>query len=260
MNTLRRAATAHPLTWFVIAAYAFSWWVIPFANAGILPYGPFVAAVLIIGLTKGRSGLRGLLRRMTSWQGGLIWLLIAPGLVVLYLALAFIANLLLGGSVSQTSHLASFGPTLLSLVLLGGLWEEPGWTGFALPLLQERNAGRPLGLLRASIITGLIRAGWHLPLMISGAIPWFDVLFFSMAFQFMISWLSNRTGGSVLIPMVFHLTSNVVAGGLVIPLFTGPDHDRYYVLLVALAWLPALLLNRPNKWSMGHLSPSPGAA
>jgi hypothetical protein len=61
--------------------------------------------------------------------GGWIWLLIAPGLVLLYLTLAFAANLLLGGSIAQTSHLRSFGPMFLNLLLLGGMWEEPGWTG-----------------------------------------------------------------------------------------------------------------------------------
>jgi len=83
----------------------------------------------------------------------------------------------------------SFAPTLLSLVLLGGMWEEPGWTGFALPVLQARHGSRPFGFLRASLVMGLIRAGWHLPLMLVGAIPWFDVLFFSMAVQFLVSWL-----------------------------------------------------------------------
>jgi hypothetical protein len=256
VNPLRRAVAAHPLTWFVIAAYTFSWWSIPFADGGILPQGPFIAAILVLALTKGRSGLKDLLRRITSWQGGLVWVVIAPGLVIMYLALAFGLNLLLGGSVSQTSHLAKFGPTLLSLVLLGGVWEEPGWTGFALPLLQARNGSRPFGLLRASLVMGLIRAGWHLPLMISGAIPWFDVLFFSMAFQFLVTWLFNRTGESVLIPMLFHLTSNVIGGGIMVPLFTGIDHDRYYILFVVIAWLPALLLNRPRRWSMGRLAPS----
>jgi membrane protease YdiL (CAAX protease family) len=256
MDAVRKAVSRHPLTWFVIAAYALSWWSIPFADGAILPYGPFIAAVLILAITKGRSGLAELLRRMTSWRGGWIWLLIAPSLVLLYLILAFAVNLLLGASISQTAHLSSFGPTFLTLLLLGGLWEEPGWTGFALPLLQERNASRPLGLLKASLIMGLIRAGWHLPLMISGAIPWFDVVFFSMAFQFLISWLFNRTGGSVLIPMLFHLTSNVVGGGIMVPLFSGPDYDRYYILFVVLAWLPALVLNRPRNWSMGRLESS----
>jgi hypothetical protein len=132
------------------------------------------------------------------------------------------------------------------------MWEEPGWTGFALPLLQDRNAARPYGLLKASLLMGAIRAGWHLPLMVSGAIPWFDVVFFSFAFQFLITWLFNSTGESVLIPMLFHLTSNVVGGGIMLPLFTGIDHSRYYILFVTMAWLPALVLNGPRKWSMGR--------
>lgn len=249
---MRRVINAHPLTCFVIAAYALSWWSVPFAGGAIIPYGPFIAAIIIIAVTKGTSGLRELLHRMTSWQGGLIWLIIAPGLVVLYLAAAFGLNLLLGAAVSHTSHLNSFASTVVTLVLLGGMWEEPGWTGFALPLLQDRYGSRRFGLLKASIIMGLIRAGWHLPLMISGAIPWFDVLFFSMAVQFLITWLFNRTGGSVLIPMLFHLTSNVVGGALMTPLFTGGDRDLFYILFVAIAWLPAFFLNRPRKWSMGR--------
>jgi uncharacterized protein len=189
---------------------------------------------------------------MTSWQGGWIWLLVAPGLVILYLLAAFGLNLALGGVVSDTEHLGSLGPTILTLILLGGWWEEPGWTGFALPLLQDRRGGRSLGLLQASLIMGAIRAGWHLPLVISGAIPWFDAILFSIAFQFLITWLFNSTGGSVLIPMLFHLTSNVVGGAIAIPLFSGTDQDRFYILFVVIAWILALLLNWRDGWSMGR--------
>ena len=76
------------------------------------------------------------------------------------------------------------------------------------------------------------------------------------AFEFLISWLFNRTGGSVLIPMLFHLTSNPVGGGIMIPLFSELDHDRYYILFVVFAWLPALWLNWPRNWSMGRQVPS----
>lgn len=99
---------------------------------------------------------------------------------------------------------------------------------------------------------GAIRAVWHLPLMISGAIPWYDVVFFAMAFQFLISWLYNRTSGSLPVVMLFHLTSNVVGGAVVVPLFSGADHARFYVLFIAAAWLLALLLNWPGRWSMGQ--------
>ncbi|HKY47791.1 MAG TPA: CPBP family intramembrane glutamic endopeptidase [Acidimicrobiia bacterium] len=253
MGVLRSTVIKYPLTCFVVAAYALSWWSAPFAGGGLIPQGPFMAALLILGLTQGVSGIKGLIRRMTSWRGGWIWLVVAPGLVILYLLLAFGVNLVFGGAVSNTEHLGSMAPTILTLVLLGGWWEEPGWTGFALPLLQERRAGRPLGLLQASLIMGLIRAGWHLPLVISGAIPWFDAVLFSIAFQFLVTWLFNRTGESVLIPMLFHLTSNVVGGALVLPLFAGTDQDRFYILFVVFAWILALLLNWRDGWSMGRL-------
>jgi hypothetical protein len=132
------------------------------------------------------------------------------------------------------------------------MWEEPGWTGFALPLLQSRYANSPYGLLLASLHLGVIRAVWHLPLVIYGAIPWYDAVFFAMAFQFLITWLFNRTGGSVLIVMLFHLTSNVVGGGIMVPLFSGSDYARFYMLFIAMAWLLAFILSRLNNWSMGH--------
>jgi hypothetical protein len=51
--------------------------------------------------------------------------------------------------------------------------------------------------------------------------------------------------------MLFHLTSNVVGGGLMVPLFSDSDYTRYYQLFIAMAWLLALPLVWSNKWSMG---------
>jgi hypothetical protein len=255
MTTVRKFVNDHSLTIFVIAAYALSWWSIPFANGGILPHGPFLAAVIVLALTKGRDGLGEFLRRLVSWRGGWHRLLIGPGLVLAYLLLALGLNLLLGATITNTAHLGAFPQTLLGLVLLGGVWEEPGWTGYALDMLQTRFAHQPFGQLKASLLMGLIRAGWHLPLVISGAIPWYDAVVFSMAFQFLISWLFNRTQGGVLIVMLFHLTSNVVGGGILVPLFSGPDQTRFYLLFIAMAWLLALPLAWQNTWRMGQRDP-----
>ena len=252
MSALRRAINEHPLTAFVIVAYILSWWSVPFANGGIIPHGPFLSAVIILAITKGRAGVGDLFRRMISWRGGWYWLLIGPGLVVAYLLLALALNLLLGATISNAFQLRTFIPSLVMLLLLGGVWEEPGWTGYALPLLQNRYGNRPLGLLMASLHMGIIRAVWHLPLVLSGAIPWYDAFLFSIAFQFLITWLTNRTGGSILIVMLFHLTSNIVGGGIMVPLFSGPDHTRYYVLFIAIAWLFAFLLAWRNNWSIGY--------
>jgi hypothetical protein len=225
---------------------------VPFANGALIPYGPTLAALIMIAATKGRAGFAELRRRLTSWQGGFWWLLIGPGLVITYLALAFVTNLLLGSEISSTAHFAAAGGTIVTLVLLGGWWEEPGWSGYALPLLQDRYASRPLGLLKASLTLGLIRSGWHLPLALYGHIPWYDVVFFSFAFQFLISWLFNRTGGSAFPPMLFHLASNVIGGALMVPLFVADDFARYYILFIAFAWLLAIALNAPKGWHMGR--------
>lgn len=152
-------------------------------------------------------------------------------------------NLLLGATL-QPLEWSQVWPSLLLLLFLGGQWEEPGWTAYALPKLQERFVGRPL---LASAILGSLRAVWHMPLMFSGAIPWYDVLFLSFAFQFLISWIYNRTNGSTLIVILFHFTSNVL-GAVTHQLFPGADHTRYYILFIAVSFvLTAILIARTGQ-------------
>lgn len=255
MDALRRAVRVHPLAAFTVAAFAFSWWSAPLAGGSLLPHGPSLAAVVVLALAEGREGLAELWRRVSRWRVGWRWYLVAPGLVVVYLAAALAVNVLFGAQIAETAHLRSpgaVGAMLLELLLLGGMWEEPGWTGYALPRLQGRYAGRRYGLLLASLHLGALRAAWHLPLAIYGHVPWLDVVLFEMAFQFLITWLFNRSGESVLVVMLFHLASNVFGGRVAVPLFVGVDYTRFYALFVATAWVLALLLVRREGWSMGH--------
>lgn len=255
MGGLRSAARGHPLTLFYVVTLAFSWWPVPLMGGSLLPHGPFLAALLVLGLTEGRRGLAELFRRVGKWRVAWYWYLVAPGLVIGYLLVALALNLLLGARIAETAHLRSAGVVaglVLELLIVGGLWEEPGWAGYALPRLQGRYAVRPYGLLMASLHLGALRALWHLPLVMYGHIPWFDAVFFSVALQFLITWLFNRTRGSVLIVMLAHLTSNVVGGSIMVPLFVGDDDVRFYILFVAAAFLAALLLVSRGGWGMGR--------
>lgn len=246
MSTIRTLISRMPVAAYLVLAYLLSWWFAPLSGGLLVSHGPAIAAVIVVGLTVGRGGLRELWRRMTTWRVELRWYLAAPALIVIAALGAYAANLALGAEVASTEHLRSPGDLLgmLAMVLIiGGQWEEPGWTGFALPKLQARWAGRPRGALLATLVTGVFRAGWHLPLLVYGHLPWYDLIFFSLAFQFIISWLYNRTSGSVLIVMLFHMSSNIVFGGIMPPLFEGADASRFHALFVLLTCIIALVVS-----------------
>jgi len=249
MNTIRSFVKRHSFITFAVLSYLLSWWSAPFTNGQIIPYGPALAAMIVLALTSGKPGLRNWWHRITNWRVTWYWYVIGPGMVASIKAGAYLINLRLGAGVTSPPHLPLMA-TLLELLLLGGMLEEPGWSGYALPTLQERFTGRPNGALMATLGTGVVRAIWHLPLVIYGHIPWYDMLFFTFAFQIMISWLFNGSGGSVLVVMVFHFAMNV-SGAIMAPVFTGADGTSYYVMFVILAWVIALLILWKSNLKLG---------
>jgi membrane protease YdiL (CAAX protease family) len=90
----------------------------------------------------------------------------------------------------------------------GGLSEEPGWRGFALPRLQGQFSP-----LTSSIILGVLWAVWHAPARFGGIeaktledtlIEWVLILFVTV----IITWFYNRTKGSILVAALFHASMN----------------------------------------------------
>jgi hypothetical protein len=208
-------------------------------NGQLIPYGPALAAIIVLGFTVGRKGLSELWRRVTKWHIPFTWFIAGPAIIVSYHATAFVANLLLGAKLATPPHL-SWG-VFLELLLIGGLWEEPGWSGYLLPKMQEGFANRPNGLLLAAVVTGVFRSIWHLPLFLYGHIPWFDIFVFNFAFQLIIAWVLYRSGGSVLVVMVLHFVSNLM-GSFTYFMFEGEAHITYTALFTAVACLVAVVL------------------
>jgi membrane protease YdiL (CAAX protease family) len=122
----------------------------------------------------------------------------------------------------------------------GPLGEEPGWRGYALPQLQITRSP-----LASGLVLGVLVALWHLPLVVTGQLAPVG-LPITFAITLVYVWLFNRTGGSVLIPMVFHIAQGTVSYGALG--FTGADAARMNglvgVLWFALA-LAVVLLDRP---------------
>ena len=55
---------------FFPLAYLLSWWsvLVPQAHGGILPHGPAMAALILVALTEGRTGLSIWWKRITNWR------------------------------------------------------------------------------------------------------------------------------------------------------------------------------------------------
>ena len=119
---------------------------------------------------------------------------------------------------------------------VGGVWEEPGWRGYALPRLQSGRSA-----LVASMILAALIAGWHLPLMVVGQVHYSDIVLI-VAGVIVFNWVFNNAKGSVLIIMLMHAANNAVAGSFFAPMFSGADSVRQAWLLALVWWVVAVLV------------------
>jgi membrane protease YdiL (CAAX protease family) len=178
--------------------------------------GPFLAAFLVTAATSGREGVRRLVGRILQWRVGVQWYL----LVVLGYPLVWLVGLAPVMGVATVTALVEhwqlfftlFLPNILVGLILPALGEETGWRGFALPRMQAQ-----FGPLVGSVILGLIHGVWHTPAyFVPGAIlpAGFDLTIFvantvAITLATIIwTWIFNGAGGSILMAMVVHATSN----------------------------------------------------
>ncbi|WP_433303974.1 CPBP family intramembrane glutamic endopeptidase [Actinoplanes sp. CA-030573] len=194
----------HRLTSFFVLAYVLAWWSWPLYRMDVWPrqafnaVGALLAALIVIAVADGRPGFRDLGRRMIRWR--VPWYFYAFALL-LPVMLRFGVSALNPAPDPEWAGLAwgSFALTfLVRLVnpLDGPMAEEPAWRGFAVPRLQG-----DLSPLASAAVLGMLVALWHLPLLgdigPAGLIATFVI-------TFVYVWLFNRTGGSVLLVLLFH--------------------------------------------------------
>jgi uncharacterized protein len=194
----------HRLTTFFVLAFVLAWWSWPLDRFDIWPrqafhaIGALLAALIVIAVAEGRPGFRDLGRRMIRWR--VPWYFYAFA-ILLPLLVRFGVTLVNDPPPVQWSELAWGSFALWFLIRLvnpldGPLAEEPSWRGFAVPRLQERRSP-----LASAAILGVLVALWHLPLL-GDTGPAGLVTTFVITFVYV--WLFNRTGGSVLLVLLFH--------------------------------------------------------
>jgi CAAX protease family protein len=266
MSTIVTWTRQHRLTAFFGLAFAFSWWPWPFYAAGLAPapfyaIGPVIAALIVIGLTDGRPGYRELLTRLTHWRVGWRWWVVALATPLAVLAVAALANATIWGA--PTPDLGSLTWADIGLFfafrfvnpLDGPFGEEPGWRAYAVPRLQQRWSP-----LRAGATLGVVVALWHLPLVVaSGTLAPFGIAV-TFAITLVYVWLFNRTGGSALMTLVFHVAQGTISYTALG--FTGADADRMDWLTGTLWCLIAIALVTLDRkaWRTAPIIAHPPAA
>src|SRR5919199_246665 len=210
----------HPLITFFVLTYAIGWGCKPFwtFQAG----SPLIAALIVIPLTQGVAGLKELGLRITRWRVKWYWYALAIGVPLAVLGLVVGLNLALGASAPSLASYGSFTTVLMIFAVRlvnpgdGALGEEPGWRGFALPVLQGAGSSP----LVSTLILGMFVTVWHVPLLFleEGALQPSIIVGFllgSFTVTFWYTWLFNHTGGSVLMTLVSHAVQGTITiGGL----------------------------------------------
>jgi uncharacterized protein len=240
-----------------------------FVVQGILPAGVALAAalsasiagIIMTALEDGRAGLKLMLSRLLIWRVGIGYWLFAFLFLIPAILLGSVVNPLFNGdplSLSSMQPAFAIVPMFIAFLIVAGLGEELGWTGFLTPRLQARYSALTSCLIRA-ILVGL----WHLPLLLYSRLElpslaqfpyagWIAqkgfplamgafFLLFLLPWSIIYTWIFNNTRGSLLLVAVLH-GSEIWVAYLMLSSAIDPRNLDNYWGYGAILFLSAILI------------------
>lgn len=224
---------------------------------------PSWVGVLMVLFTYAKEQRRDYFRRCFSFkQIRLQWWAFIIFIFLLIYAFIIPLDMLMGGSLPGMTNLKAFMaepwiiPLALFMSFLSGPWsEEFGWRGYALDPLLKR-----LGILRGSIMLGLLWGIWHLPLFFMpqtwhGQIGFrfegfWTFMLYSVGLALVMSWVYLKTNRSILSGFMLHLAGNF-SSNLFAPVSGRVDILRMLVIL-ALGLVLCVTADRGSVERMGY--------
>ncbi|MBN1211962.1 MAG: CPBP family intramembrane metalloprotease [candidate division Zixibacteria bacterium] len=237
-----------PIRWLVFICAWFFTWAVMCLHTGYIRGVTLEMQILIptglVALLPGWliscafsrvPGVKELFGTLLKPKGNIVWYLAALFIVPVVQLIGAGITSLAGGEVSFALSSRSFLDTVIFLGLVflngllvsGGINEETGWRGFVLPRLQAR-----FPVIGAIVIVWFFWALWHIPYDIGLGTPLEGILINRILYNFiwalLFAWVYNRTGGSLLAPVIFHPAMNAFGNNL-------PGTTAATVLFVLLA-------------------------
>jgi uncharacterized protein len=189
-------------------------------------------------------------------NGYAVALLIAPVLMTATLvALSFVSPAFLPGLVT-TDHKTSLLLVSLAVGVSAGIFEELGWTGFAVPTLRRRH-----GVLATGLIVGVWWSAWHvLPNLWSSRAAAGDLAMsvylaanavgifvgYLTAYRVLMVWLYDRSE-NIFLAILMHMS---ITSSLLIlnPLYlAGARLQTYSFALAGAVWLIVAAVVMTNR-------------
>ncbi|MCU0640794.1 MAG: CPBP family intramembrane metalloprotease [Candidatus Margulisbacteria bacterium] len=210
--------------------------------------GPPFAGLLLSFIVSGKAGLRELFARSIRWRVSGRWyafaILTAPLIqLAVLIALSNFSSLFLP-SIFVISDKAALLVAGIAVGLVGGLVEELGWTGFAIPRLRSRYS-----LLTTGIIVGIFWGMWHLlqmwwvsmtsaeaiPLAIFVPLYFISSILALTAFRVLMVRVYDRTN-SLLVAILMHASYIFSTLFVLAPPIKGPAFLIYNFVFTFVLW------------------------
>jgi membrane protease YdiL (CAAX protease family) len=169
-----------------------------------------------------------------------------------------------GAEVAAPDYGVAAVAAVVLIALVASLAEEPGWRGTAADAWQPTT--RPVW---AAAGIGALWSLWHLPLHFIedswyhdiglGSVRFWLVHLFLVQLGVLFIWLTNGSGGSVLIAVLAHTALNVTAG--IVPESDVRDVVAFVVVTVLMVAVIVTTKGRlafPDRWAAASSATEPG--
>jgi uncharacterized protein len=219
--------------------------------------GPFVAGLVLLFINDRTQGLRHLFSRLIKLKANFKWYLFALLTAPVTTFVGYIIYLLFFEDVQPNFMAEDNIVNILLLGLLGGffvgLFEEIGWTGFAIPNLLKHH-----GIFYTGLLVGIIWGAWHFILFwednsFSEKIPFLLLLarLFSWlpAYRILMVWLYKNTN-SLFLVILMHVAL-VASIAIIDPVIEGRELLIYILIRALLLWIIVGILYTTARKSLG---------
>ena len=183
--------------------------------------------------------------------------LLAPPLILICVAALYGRAPLRALGQNWSLIFTSFLPALLIMILLNNVAEEIGWAGFVFARFQDRH-GPP----RAALLTTVFLL-FHVPSFYVETRSWMAtatvlglLLLPHLGSRFIVGWLYNSAGSSVLIAGLFHAMHNAIVNSTGLVAIVGLPQFDVLMVMAGLVVLAAAIIAIATRGRLGLKRPS----